>query len=92
MKYAGHVLVSRTVHNETLAAARRDGVSDYLGNGVNYWGGVHRDDPTRAFVLALEHGARALVYHAVAESGVAFCDLAAVVGRRPGVADAGGTI
>ena len=65
-----------------FAAALRHGVLGYLGSGQNRWAGMYRNDAARVFPLALEQGAKEPVYHALGESGVAFRDIAEVIGRR----------
>lgn len=51
-------------------------VSAYIGDGSNRWPSVHRRDAARLYRLALEHGVPASSFHAVADEGVAFRQIA----------------
>ncbi|MDQ2739062.1 MAG: SDR family oxidoreductase [Actinomycetota bacterium] len=62
--------------------ARKKRKSGYFGDGRNRLPAVHNIDAARVFRLAIERGVAASRYHAVAEEGVPYKDIAEIIARH----------
>ncbi|RSM67976.1 3-beta hydroxysteroid dehydrogenase [Kibdelosporangium aridum] len=90
---AGVVRLAPTVHGPgdygfipaLIAAARRAGVSAYIGDGINRWPAIHRSDAARLFRLALEKAPAGSVLHGAGESAVTIKSIAEQIARNLGV-------
>lgn len=86
-----NVLVVRLpqVHNTSkfglispaIDIARDKSVSAYVGEGKNRFSAVHLNDAARLYRLVLEMGTGGARYHAVAEEGISFKEIAEAIGR-----------
>jgi nucleoside-diphosphate-sugar epimerase len=65
-----------------LDTARQRSTSVFLDAGQNRWPAVHRLDAAQLFRLILERRPDGGTYHAVAEEGIPFRDIATTIGQR----------
>ncbi|WP_454857778.1 SDR family oxidoreductase [Rhizobium binxianense] len=90
---ASIVRLAPTVHGpadygfipKLIAAARKNGVSTYIGNGANRWPAIHRLDAALLFRLALENAPPGSVLHGAGECAVTLESIAHLIGRKLGV-------
>ena len=68
-----------------IHAARRNGVSGYVGDGTNRWSAVHRLDAARLFRLALETAPAGALLHATEGEAIEFRRIAETIGERLGL-------
>ena len=76
-----HDTLKQGLITPVVEIARQKGVSAYLGEGRNRWPAAHVLDVARLYRLAFEKHEPGSRYHAVAEEGVAFRDIADRIGR-----------
>ena len=62
-----------------IGIAKEKGESAYIGEGNNYWPAVHRLDAAVLYRLIIEKQPAQKVYHAVAEEGIPFKQIATTI-------------
>jgi nucleoside-diphosphate-sugar epimerase len=68
-----------------IALAKEKGFAGYPGDGMNLWNAVHIRDAAILFRLALEKGPAGKFWHAVADGGIPFRDIAEAIAGRLGL-------
>jgi nucleoside-diphosphate-sugar epimerase len=64
-----------------IGMSKEKGESAYINEGNNHWPAVHRFDAAKIYRLAIEQRPSQKVFHAVAESGIAFRKIAEAIGK-----------
>jgi nucleoside-diphosphate-sugar epimerase len=68
-----------------IGLAKEKGVIGYPGDGANLWPAVHARDLASLFRLALEKGPAGKYWHAIADGGIPFREIAEAIGSRLGL-------
>jgi nucleoside-diphosphate-sugar epimerase len=68
-----------------IGLAKERGIIGYPGDGANLWSAVHVRDVASLFRLALEKGPAGSHWHAVADEGIPFREIAEAIGSRLGL-------
>lgn len=71
--------------NFLVSAARKQGVSGYIGDGSNVWSAVHRSDAARLIRLGLEKAPAGTRLHAIAEEAITTRTIAEAIGSALGI-------
>lgn len=70
---------------QLISIAKQKGVAGYPGDGANRWSAVHTSDAASLFRLALENARAGTRWHAVADEGIPFREIAQGIGDRLGL-------
>jgi nucleoside-diphosphate-sugar epimerase len=70
---------------QLIAIAKEKGVAGYPGDGANRWAAVHARDAAAVFRLALENAPAGTRWHAVADEGIPFREIAQAIGGHLGL-------
>jgi len=70
---------------QLIALAKEKGFAGYPGDGANLWNAVHIRDVASLFRLALEKGLAGKYWHAIADGGIPFRQIAEAIGSRLGL-------
>jgi nucleoside-diphosphate-sugar epimerase len=76
-----HNTVKQGLITSAIAVAREKGISAYAGDGMCGWAAAHVSDVARLYRLALEKNEAGAKYHAIAEEGVRWRDIAETIGQ-----------
>ncbi|MFE6074263.1 SDR family oxidoreductase [Paenibacillus sp. NPDC057886] len=71
--------------NFLVNAARKQGVSGYIGDGSNTWSAVHRSDAAKLIRLGLEKAPAGSRLHAVGEEAITTRRIAEAIGHSLGI-------
>jgi len=76
-----HDMTRQGLVSPYIEMCRQLGLAGYVGDGGNRWSAAHVDDVALLYRLVLERGQAGSRYHAVAEEGVPYRQIADVVAR-----------
>jgi len=63
-----------------IAISRERRLAAYIEDGANLWPAAHVSDVARLYTLAIDKGQAGARYHAVGDEGIAFKEIAALIG------------
>lgn len=80
-----HNTIKQGLVTDVVELARKTGIAAYVGDGLNRWSATHVADAAHLYKLALEKNQPGARYHATAEEGIAFRQIAEVIGQSLGI-------
>ena len=70
---------------QLIALAKEKGFAGYPGDGANRWNAVHARDAASLFRLVLENAPAGTRFHAIADEGIPFREIAQAIGAHLGL-------